>query len=73
MTCAPTITQPGAGILCWELVAGGIRPFPHLHPDLIPRHIYKGARPTFSDSIPFTYRGLAQACWAADPSVGTLS
>ncbi|KAG2444725.1 hypothetical protein HXX76_001469 [Chlamydomonas incerta] len=56
------------GILCWELVAGGIRPFPHLHPDLIPRHVYKGARPTFSESIPFTYRGLAQACWAADPS-----
>ncbi|KAG2448996.1 hypothetical protein HYH02_005750 [Chlamydomonas schloesseri] len=56
------------GILCWELVAGGVRPFPQLHPDLIPRHVYKGARPTFSDSIPFTYRALAQACWAADPS-----
>ncbi|EFJ43534.1 hypothetical protein VOLCADRAFT_119070 [Volvox carteri f. nagariensis] len=55
------------GILMWELVSGGVRPFPHLPPDHIPRHVYKGARPTFRDLVPLSYRGLAQACWAADP------
>ncbi|GLI69990.1 hypothetical protein VaNZ11_014722 [Volvox africanus] len=55
------------GILMWELVSGGARPFPHLHPDHIPRHVYKGARPIFGDLVPLSYRGLAQACWAADP------
>ncbi len=40
----------------WELVSGGVRPFPRLHPDLIPRHVYKGARPIFGDVVPLTYR-----------------
>ncbi|GIL95555.1 hypothetical protein Vretimale_1561, partial [Volvox reticuliferus] len=55
------------GILMWELVSGGVRPFPHLRPDHIPRHVYKGARPIFGELVPLNYRGLAQACWAADP------
>ncbi|GLC43350.1 hypothetical protein PLESTF_000424100 [Pleodorina starrii] len=54
------------GILMWELVSGGVRPFPHLHPDNIPRHVYKGARPTFGDVVPLAYRGLAHACWSTD-------
>ncbi|KAG2444773.1 hypothetical protein HXX76_001516 [Chlamydomonas incerta] len=56
------------GILCWELLAGGVRPFPHVHPDKIPRMVYKGARPTFSDNVPVVYRNLAQQCWCTTPS-----
>ncbi|KAG2495614.1 hypothetical protein HYH03_006214 [Edaphochlamys debaryana] len=57
------------GIVMWELVSGGGRPFPHLHPDHIPRHVYRGARPSFNDQlVPLSYRGLAQACWAHDPA-----
>eukprot|EP00198_Chlamydomonas_reinhardtii_P000272 XP_001689607.1 serine/threonine protein kinase [Chlamydomonas reinhardtii] len=59
--------MPGS-ILCWDLLAGGARPFPQVHPDKIPRMVYKGARPTFSDNVPSAYRTLAQQCWGATPS-----
>ncbi|GLC43339.1 hypothetical protein PLESTF_000423200 [Pleodorina starrii] len=55
------------GILMWEMFSGGVRPFPRLQPDKIPRAVYRGARPTFSDEVPSAYRNLALACWSTDP------
>ncbi|PNH12444.1 ABC transporter B family member 28 [Tetrabaena socialis] len=55
------------GILMWEMLAGGVRPFTRTHPDLIPRCVLKGVRPTLGPEVPLWYRCLAQACWAADP------
>ncbi|KXZ49000.1 hypothetical protein GPECTOR_24g290 [Gonium pectorale] len=57
------------GILMWELLAGGSRPFPHLPPEQISRMVVAGARPVFSEGVPLAYRSLAAACWAADPRV----
>ncbi|EFJ43535.1 hypothetical protein VOLCADRAFT_119072 [Volvox carteri f. nagariensis] len=56
-----------ASILMWEMFSGGVRPYPRLQPDKIPRAVYRGARPTFSDDIPAAYRNLALACWSTDP------
>ncbi|KAG2444727.1 hypothetical protein HXX76_001471 [Chlamydomonas incerta] len=55
------------GILMWELFSGGVRPYPHIQPDKIPRLVYKGARPTFNDDVPLQYRSLAAACWSHLP------
>ncbi|PNH12403.1 putative serine/threonine-protein kinase [Tetrabaena socialis] len=55
------------GILMWEMLSGGARPFPHTHPDHIPHYVCKGVRPTLGPEVPLWYRCLAQACWAADP------
>ncbi|KAG2448989.1 hypothetical protein HYH02_005743 [Chlamydomonas schloesseri] len=55
------------GILMWELLAGGLRPHPNLHPDFIPRLVLRGGRPGFAESTPPAYRAMAEACWAADP------
>ncbi|KAG2444732.1 hypothetical protein HXX76_001476 [Chlamydomonas incerta] len=55
------------GILMWELLAGGLRPHPNLHPDFIPRLVLRGGRPGFAESTPPMYRAMAEACWAADP------
>lgn len=40
----------------WELFSGGVRPYPHVQPDKIPRLVYKGERPTFNDDVPLQYR-----------------
>ncbi|KAG2448994.1 hypothetical protein HYH02_005748 [Chlamydomonas schloesseri] len=55
------------GILMWEMFSGGVRPYPHIQPDKIPRLVYKGARPTFNDDVPLQYRSLAAACWSHLP------
>ncbi|KXZ44056.1 hypothetical protein GPECTOR_74g670 [Gonium pectorale] len=44
------------GILMWELLAGGSRPFPHLPPEQIPRLVAAGARPVFPEGAPLAYR-----------------
>ncbi|KAG2501818.1 hypothetical protein HYH03_000317 [Edaphochlamys debaryana] len=56
------------GIIMWELLAGGVRPYPTTHPDKIPRMVYKGARPVFADNVPPSFRALAQLCWGTTPS-----
>ncbi|PNH12630.1 putative serine/threonine-protein kinase [Tetrabaena socialis] len=55
------------GILMWEMLSGGVRPFAHTHPDHIPHSVCKGTRPTLGPEVPLWYRCLTQACWAADP------
>ncbi|GIL81971.1 hypothetical protein Vretifemale_10900 [Volvox reticuliferus] len=55
------------GILMWEMFSAGVRPYPRLQPDKIPRAVYRGARPSFSDEVPSAYRNLALACWSTDP------
>eukprot|EP00198_Chlamydomonas_reinhardtii_P000251 XP_001689586.1 predicted protein [Chlamydomonas reinhardtii] len=55
------------GVLMWELFSGGVRPYPHVQPDKIPRLVYKGERPTFNDDVPLQYRSLAAACWSHLP------
>ncbi|GLI69972.1 hypothetical protein VaNZ11_014625 [Volvox africanus] len=55
------------GILMWEMFSAGVRPYPRLQPDKIPRAVYRGARPSFSDDVPAPYRNLAFACWSTDP------
>ncbi|PNH00199.1 putative serine/threonine-protein kinase, partial [Tetrabaena socialis] len=44
------------GILMWELLAGGVRPYLDVSPDHIPRHVYNGARPVFGTTAPSWYR-----------------
>ncbi|GFR39804.1 hypothetical protein Agub_g292 [Astrephomene gubernaculifera] len=56
------------GILMWELVSGGDRPFPTVHPDKIPRLVYKGARPSFAENVPLPYQTLAKMCWRTNPA-----
>ncbi|KAG2501817.1 hypothetical protein HYH03_000316 [Edaphochlamys debaryana] len=51
------------GVLMWEMVSSGQRPFPKVHPDNIPRMVYQGARPVFPPNVPEAYRALAHLCW----------
>ncbi|GLI61061.1 hypothetical protein VaNZ11_003324 [Volvox africanus] len=56
------------GILMWELLAGGSRPFPMIHPDKISGAVYRGARPTFAQHVPQSYQSLAMLCWRTEPA-----
>ncbi|KAG2435312.1 hypothetical protein HXX76_007387 [Chlamydomonas incerta] len=55
------------GILMWELLAGGVRPYPEIEPQDIRKHVCKGLRPVFEGAVPAPYKQLAQRCWSADP------
>ncbi|KAG2428906.1 hypothetical protein HYH02_014228 [Chlamydomonas schloesseri] len=56
------------GIVMWEAVAGGEQPYTGVPNKDIPREVYRGRRPGFRPDVPYAYRQLAQACWAAQPS-----
>ncbi|KAG2436437.1 hypothetical protein HXX76_006740 [Chlamydomonas incerta] len=56
------------GILMFEMLAGGGRPYPEVEPQHI-GHLVRssGMRPTFGDHVPQPYKQLAQRCWSEDP------
>ncbi|KAG2445419.1 hypothetical protein HXX76_000041 [Chlamydomonas incerta] len=56
------------GVVMWEAVSGGEQPYTGVPNKDIPREVYRGRRPTFRPDVPYAYRQLAQACWAAQPS-----
>ncbi|KAG2498507.1 hypothetical protein HYH03_003758 [Edaphochlamys debaryana] len=56
------------GIVMWEAVSGGEQPYTGVPNKDIPREVYRGRRPAFRPEVPYAYRSLAQACWAAQPS-----
>ncbi|GIL63491.1 hypothetical protein Vafri_17542 [Volvox africanus] len=56
------------GILMWELLAGGSRPFPTIQPEKILEAVYRGSRPKFSRDVPHFYQSLAMLCWRTEPA-----
>ncbi|PNH12603.1 putative LIM domain-containing serine/threonine-protein kinase [Tetrabaena socialis] len=55
------------GILMWECVAGGDRPFPEIKAEKIMYFVLRGMRPRFAADVPLWYRDIAQACWSEEP------
>ncbi|KAG2454625.1 hypothetical protein HYH02_000466 [Chlamydomonas schloesseri] len=56
------------GIMMYDLLAGGGRPYPEVEPRDIRRLVCSaGMRPQFEDHVPAPYRQLAQRCWSGDP------
>ena len=51
------------GILMWEMLAGGIRPYSTLKPEQIAKAVCAGARPIFRHDAPLPYRWGA-VVWA---------
>ncbi|KAG2435311.1 hypothetical protein HXX76_007386 [Chlamydomonas incerta] len=55
------------GIIMYDMLAGGVRPYPEVATDNIRQHVCSGARPVFESHVPTPYKQLAQRCWSADP------
>ncbi|KAG2494121.1 hypothetical protein HYH03_007759 [Edaphochlamys debaryana] len=63
----PSCDVYSLGILMWDMVAGGTRPYAELQHDMVAAVVMAGARPAFPTSVPSSYRRLAERCWATDP------
>ncbi|KAG2494120.1 hypothetical protein HYH03_007758 [Edaphochlamys debaryana] len=63
----PSCDVYSLGILMWDMVAGGTRPYAELQPHMIGGAVAAGVRPAFPRNVPSFYRRLAERCWAADP------
>ncbi|GIM00654.1 hypothetical protein Vretimale_5606 [Volvox reticuliferus] len=70
--CTAAVDIYSLGVLMWELMANGARPYtPGLSrriPVSLVEGICAGLRPAFSECVPNWYRRLVESCWAANPA-----